>query len=150
MIGLNEDLRQRERDGTPVAIGLIGAGQMGTDVVAQVTMMAGIEIAAVADIDLGRAGGAYRIGRMQGDVAEAATAHEADEAEKLVPVGLAIGATVLRSIGRDVPITLDDVALKEPSTVLTLRQLQDAWCAGKVTEESLLASVNELAAGGSR
>jgi predicted homoserine dehydrogenase-like protein len=39
---LNEELAAREAAGRPVKIGLIGAGQMGVDVVAQVRMMKGI------------------------------------------------------------------------------------------------------------
>ena len=38
MIGLNEELAARHAQGKPVKIGLIGAGQMGVDVVAQVKM----------------------------------------------------------------------------------------------------------------
>ena len=34
MIGLNAELQQREAEGRPVRVGLVGAGQMGTDVVA--------------------------------------------------------------------------------------------------------------------
>ena len=47
MIGLNEELAAREATGHPVKIGLIGAGQMGVDVVAQVKMMQGIDVVAV-------------------------------------------------------------------------------------------------------
>jgi len=35
MIGLNEELKLREAQGKPVRIGLIGTGQMGTDIVAE-------------------------------------------------------------------------------------------------------------------
>ena len=44
MIGLHLELEEREAQGNPVRIGLVGAGQMGTDVVAQVTMMKGIDV----------------------------------------------------------------------------------------------------------
>ena len=47
---LAEALEQRERAGRPVRVGLIGAGQMGTDIVVQIAQMPGIAIAAVADI----------------------------------------------------------------------------------------------------
>jgi len=46
---LAEALRRRQREGRPVRIGLIGAGQMGTDIVMQAGQMAGIEVVAVAD-----------------------------------------------------------------------------------------------------
>jgi predicted homoserine dehydrogenase-like protein len=55
MIGLNEELAEREAQGKPIRIGLIGAGRMGTDVVAETRMMKGVEVVATADIDPARA-----------------------------------------------------------------------------------------------
>ncbi|MGL4636624.1 MAG: NAD(P)H-dependent oxidoreductase [Beijerinckiaceae bacterium] len=45
---LADALAERERLGQPVRIGLIGAGQMGTDILVQVAQMQGIEVVAVA------------------------------------------------------------------------------------------------------
>jgi len=78
MIGLNEELKALEVRGKQVRIGLIGAGQMGTDVVAEVSMMPGVDVVIVADVDLERAKNAYAIGRTQGEVVVAGTAEEAD------------------------------------------------------------------------
>ena len=50
LTGLAKDLQARAEDGTPIRIGLIGCGEMGTDIVARTAMMPGIEIAAIADI----------------------------------------------------------------------------------------------------
>lgn len=47
---LAEALDHRQKLGKPVRVGLIGAGQMGTDIVVQISQMQGIEITAVADI----------------------------------------------------------------------------------------------------
>jgi predicted homoserine dehydrogenase-like protein len=44
-----EGLERRRREGKPVRVGLIGAGQMGTDIVVQTDLMAGIEVVAAAD-----------------------------------------------------------------------------------------------------
>ena len=46
---LAEALAERHRQGHPVRIGLIGAGQMGTDILVQVAQMRGIEVVAAAD-----------------------------------------------------------------------------------------------------
>ena len=46
---LAEALERRHRDGRPVRMGLIGAGQMGTDILVQVAQMRGIEVVAAAD-----------------------------------------------------------------------------------------------------
>ncbi|MBL8579186.1 MAG: homoserine dehydrogenase [Mesorhizobium sp.] len=46
--GLARDLRERGKSGKPIRVGLIGAGEMGTDVVTQIAHMEGIEVGAVA------------------------------------------------------------------------------------------------------
>ncbi|MBD3266638.1 NAD(P)-dependent oxidoreductase [bacterium] len=80
MIGMHLELQERERQKNPVAIGLVGAGQMGTDVVAQVRMMQGMEVVATADIDVARARNAYKIGQVEREIVEARSAEEADAA----------------------------------------------------------------------
>ena len=79
MIGINSELLERERAGNPVKIGLIGAGQMGVDVVAQVTMMKGIKVVAIADIDIERARKAYITAGIKAQTAQADSAKQADE-----------------------------------------------------------------------
>jgi predicted homoserine dehydrogenase-like protein len=89
MIGLNEELEQRQASGKPVRVGLVGAGQMGTDVVATTKMMKGIRIVVTADIDIERAMSAYTIAQIEGEVVAAESAAQADaavEAGKLVAV----------------------------------------------------------------
>jgi predicted homoserine dehydrogenase-like protein len=70
--------------------------------------------------------------------------YEAAKAERLLPIGLAKGSTLLRPVAMDQPITYEDVVVK-PSTVLELRHLQDAWMEGNVGEADLLAAVDKLA-----
>ncbi|WP_274423330.1 NAD(P)H-dependent oxidoreductase [Chelativorans sp. YIM 93263] len=48
-VGLARDLDERARSGKPVRIGLVGAGEMGTDIVARVAHMSGIEVGAIAE-----------------------------------------------------------------------------------------------------
>lgn len=50
LTGLASALAAREAQGSPIRIGLIGAGEMGTDIVARANMMPGISVAAIADI----------------------------------------------------------------------------------------------------
>lgn len=80
MIGLYKDLEELAAKGKCVRIGLIGAGQMGTDVVAQTTMMKGIKVVITADIDIVRAKESYRIGRVYDEVVEVHSTLEADAA----------------------------------------------------------------------
>jgi len=46
---LAEALELRERQGQPVRVGIIGAGQMGTDLLVQIALMPGIEVVAHCD-----------------------------------------------------------------------------------------------------
>ncbi len=71
MIGLNDDLRRLAEAGRPIRIGLVGAGQMGTDIVSQVAVMKGIDVVAVADIDVGRARTAFDIAKVDREVVKA-------------------------------------------------------------------------------
>ena len=70
--------------------------------------------------------------------------YETAVAENLLPVGLAKGALLKKPVRQDCPIRYDDVQLREPSTVLTLRRLQDAWMAGKVDGDQLLETVDAI------
>ncbi|XHB98146.1 NAD(P)H-dependent oxidoreductase [Nitratireductor sp. ac15] len=74
LTGLARDLEQRAEDGRPVRIGLIGCGEMGTDIVTQVARMKGIEVAAIADTRPERAARAIEIaGRAAESAVEATT-----------------------------------------------------------------------------
>ena len=58
LIGLRNRLEELEQNGTPIRVGLVGAGQMGRGLVAQVGYIPGMEVVAAADVDLERAVGA--------------------------------------------------------------------------------------------
>ena len=64
--GLAADLARRlEETGRPIRVGLIGSGEMGTDIVTQCEQMTGITVAAIAEINLdcGQEGTAHRRAR---------------------------------------------------------------------------------------
>lgn len=46
--GIARDLERLQETGKPIRLGIIGSGEMGTDLVTQVSLMAGIEIAAIS------------------------------------------------------------------------------------------------------
>lgn len=50
LTGLGKELAERSREKAPIRIGLIGCGEMGTDIVTRASMMDGIDVAAIADI----------------------------------------------------------------------------------------------------
>ncbi|MEI6097547.1 MAG: NAD(P)H-dependent oxidoreductase [Alphaproteobacteria bacterium] len=51
LTGLAKDLAARAETGKPVRIGLVGAGEMGTDIVSRVAHMRGIEIGAISELN---------------------------------------------------------------------------------------------------
>ncbi|WP_423821058.1 hypothetical protein V5738_12050 [Salinisphaera sp. SPP-AMP-43] len=76
---LSSDLREREASNTPINVGLIGTGEMGTDIVMQVAQMPGIRIAGVAEVRAEAARKAIEIaGHAAGD-AETADSESAVE-----------------------------------------------------------------------
>jgi len=50
MYAINEKLTERARAGNPIRVGLIGVGQMGSEIIAQVGEMEGMEITAAVDL----------------------------------------------------------------------------------------------------
>lgn len=59
-MGYSRRLAEREaKFGRPIRIGLVGAGQMGRGYVAQTRRMTGMEVVAIADVDVDRARGAF-------------------------------------------------------------------------------------------
>jgi len=83
LTGLARDMQQRADEGRPIRIGLIGSGEMGTDIVTRVAHMPGIEVGAIAELNVPNALKAVDIAyREQGrgrEVGTAASLHEAME-----------------------------------------------------------------------
>ena len=65
---ISQLLAQRERDGHPIRVGIVGAGKFGTGVVAQVAGMKGMTVAAIADINLDGAKQAFEMGGITADL----------------------------------------------------------------------------------
>ena len=61
LTGLARELSERGKSGRPIRIGLVGTGEMGTDIFTGVSRMDGIEIGAVCERTPGRAAEAARI-----------------------------------------------------------------------------------------
>jgi predicted homoserine dehydrogenase-like protein len=79
---LHQDLVRRQQEvGRPIRIGLIGSGEMGTDIVTQCGQMPGITVGAIAEINPNAAVKALTIaGRTAGSHAEASTQQSFDAA----------------------------------------------------------------------
>jgi len=71
MYEIDSKLAELGAKGTPVMIGLIGAGQMGTDIVSQVECMKGVEVCVVADLSMSAAIQSYQTAGTQKEIFEA-------------------------------------------------------------------------------
>jgi predicted homoserine dehydrogenase-like protein len=61
IVNLHSLLEQRERDGRPIRVGLIGAGRYGTMYLAQARNIPGIHVVGIADTNVERAKGALKL-----------------------------------------------------------------------------------------
>jgi len=81
LTGLARDMQRRADEGRPIRIGLIGSGEMGTDIVTRVAHMPGIEVGAIAELNVPHALKAVDIAyREQGRGREVGTADSLNEA----------------------------------------------------------------------
>ena len=87
LTGLAMDLAARADTGRPIRIGLVGAGEMGTDIVSRVAHMKGIEIGAISELKPGAAAKsveiAYGVADRVKEVASADSANAAMESGKV-------------------------------------------------------------------
>ncbi len=58
-MNLSAALEQRQNENRPIQVGLVGVGQMGAGLIAQIGQMTGMDVVAAADIDLPRAVAAF-------------------------------------------------------------------------------------------
>ena len=118
LTGLAKDLAARAETGKPVRIGLVGAGEMGTDIVSRVAHMRGIEIGAISELKPGAAAKSVELAYGNVDrVSEVATADAANAAmeagriavtnnvQALLEAGLidvVVDATGIPSVGAEI------------------------------------------------
>ena len=76
-------LDRQAKLGRPVRVGIVGAGQMGRGLIAQVHLAEGLEVVAVADIDVDRATGALKAAGCD----DVVVAQNVDEAAQLIEDG---------------------------------------------------------------
>ena len=80
---LYQHLQQREAEGNPIRVGLVGCGQMGSGIVHVMNRMGGMDTVALSDIDLSRPLGALRaIGIPESGVCVTNNLGEAEDAQR--------------------------------------------------------------------
>jgi predicted homoserine dehydrogenase-like protein len=116
--GLARDLAARDASGRPIRVGLVGAGEMGTDIVSRIAHMQGIAVGAISELKPGAAARSVEIAYGSTDrVSEVATADAAnaameqggiavtDNVEALLGAGLidvVVDATGIPAVGAEI------------------------------------------------
>jgi predicted homoserine dehydrogenase-like protein len=96
LTGLARDLSEREKSGKPIRIGLIGSGEMGTDIVSRVAQMQGIKVGAIAERRQGAARRAVEIAYQEdGHSAEAGSESAMNAAMEAGKVALVDDASLI-------------------------------------------------------
>ncbi len=100
LTGLAKDLAARADSGKPIRIGLVGAGEMGTDIVSRVAHMRGIEIGAISELKAGAAAKSVEIAYGNADrVQEVSTADAANAAMEQGKVAVTNNVNALLEAG---------------------------------------------------
>ena len=122
--GLARDLQSRADTGKPIRIGLVGSGEMGTDIVTQVAHMPGIEIGAISDLRLPAAGKAVDIAyREEGHWREAKTAAALDAAMEQGKVAVTDDVNLLINSGL-IDVVIDATGVPAVGAELCLRAME--------------------------
>ncbi|MCT7374324.1 NAD(P)H-dependent oxidoreductase [Chelativorans salis] len=124
LIGLARDLAEREKAGRPIRIGLVGSGEMGTDIVTRVAHMAGIEIGAIAELNLPAATRAVDIAyREAGHALEVSSASAMSEAMEAGKVAATADADLV--IGNDlIDVVVDATGVPSVGAEIGLRAME--------------------------
>lgn len=120
MYEIDRKLEQLQKEGNPIKVGLIGAGQMGTDIVSQISCMVGIDVPVVIDLKTEIALNAYKIaGVDKKDIIETS---DIDTASKAIKEGKKIVSTNYKIATRAEPIqvVIDATGSPEMGALISL------------------------------
>ena len=108
------ELKARAEADRPVTIGLAGAGQMGTDIVVQLSLMPGLRLGAISEIDPTRAiDAALLAGHARDNIVIAKTSSDIDRAIGRDQLAITDDLSVLVAAGR-IDVVID--ATGNPNT----------------------------------
>jgi predicted homoserine dehydrogenase-like protein len=85
LTGLAKDLAARADAGRPVRIGLVGSGEMGTDIVTRAALMDGVDVAAISEINVPNAHRAVSIAHRE--EGHSSDAKNTDDLNKIIESG---------------------------------------------------------------
>lgn len=122
--GLARDLRTRAESGKPVRIGLIGSGEMGTDIVARVAHMEGIEIGAISELNPAAATKAIDIAfREKGHARDASTTDGINAAIEAGRIAVTTDANAILNSGL-IDVVIDATGIPAVGAEIGLRAME--------------------------
>ena len=122
--GLARDLQTRADSGKPIRIGLVGSGEMGTDIVTQVAHMPGLEIGAISELRIPAAGKAVDIAyREEGHWREAKTADALNATMEQGKIAVTDNVDLLINSGM-IDVVIDATGVPEVGAQIGLRAME--------------------------
>jgi predicted homoserine dehydrogenase-like protein len=121
MVGMNYKLAELEKNGKPIYVGIVGAGQMGRGMVSQMISMKGMRPAVVVDLELKNAIRAYKeAGLTEGK--DFARAETVEEGNKILASGMFVvtGNNELATKCSAIHCTVDATGLPEAGAKIAM------------------------------
>jgi predicted homoserine dehydrogenase-like protein len=124
LTGLAKDLALRGDSGKPIRIGLVGAGEMGTDIVSRVAHMQGIEVGVISELKQGAARRSVEIAYGNADrAAEVATADAANAAMEAGKIAVTDNVQALLESGL-IDVVVDATGIPEVGAEIGLSAME--------------------------
>lgn len=124
LTGLAKDLAARAATGRPVRIGLVGSGEMGTDIVTRAALMDGVEVAAIAEINPAAAHVAVAVARRtDGQSVSANTADALNAAIEAGKTGISDNADALLESGL-IDVVIDATGVPAVGAEIGMRAME--------------------------
>ncbi|MDQ0473762.1 NAD(P)H-dependent oxidoreductase [Labrys wisconsinensis] len=119
------DLAERVRARGPIVVGLVGAGQMGTDLIVQIALMHGLRIGAVAvrTRPQNAVEAALSAGHARGDLVEASSATAVDRAIEAGRIAITTDLDALAGAGR-IEVVIDATGHPESGAQVALAAIR--------------------------
>lgn len=124
MYEIDSKLKERQKNNNPIHVGLIGAGQMGTEIVTQIGLMEGMEISIVVDIDLERAKNSYNYMKDKPEIVITSTIDQAEKAiiagKKIVSENYKLAASL-----SNIDVVIDATGSVEMGAIIALEAINN-------------------------
>lgn len=119
------ELKARAEAGKPVTLGLAGAGQMGTDIMVQLSLMPGLQLGAVCDVDIPRAmDAALLAGHLRQNIVTAKTTSDIDHAIENGKLAITDDLAKLAASGR-IDVVIDATGNPNTGTTFALDAIRN-------------------------